>query len=395
MAVDDAEEERELTHLQAQYLAGLPGRVESLGRALERLDGPEAAAARAEIRKIAHELHGSGETYGHPEISAAAGAVEAAEPAGLTGAVGRLLEIVREVAASPPGEASGDLGTGLASETGLFRAYAALPERGPEKPGAGSLALLRLDGLEEIVRGSGKAGADEIVKRASDVIAKALDRPDVLARRGALELLALSVSRPPEETARRLRDAQAELRRRRYRTASGQAFQVGFTAGIATLAPGEPLADALARAEGALRQAATGGPGTVECAREAETADKGKVLFVEDDDIIAGLVKHRLAREGLEVLHYTDGAEAWAAAQGVRAQLVILDVKLPGMDGFDLLRRLRQTEAWRQVPILMLTALSGEADVVRGFETGADDYLTKPFSPLELQVRVQRLLRKG
>jgi DNA-binding response OmpR family regulator len=75
--------------------------------------------------------------------------------------------------------------------------------------------------------------------------------------------------------------------------------------------------------------------------------------------------------------------------------MVILDVKMPGMDGFEVLERLRRTPAFSAVPIIMLTSMGSEADVVRGFQLGADDYVLKPFSPVELSARVWRLLRRG
>jgi two-component system OmpR family response regulator/two-component system alkaline phosphatase synthesis response regulator PhoP len=75
--------------------------------------------------------------------------------------------------------------------------------------------------------------------------------------------------------------------------------------------------------------------------------------------------------------------------------LVLLDVKMPGMDGFEVLERLRKTPSYVDVPIVMLTSMGSEADVVRGFRLGADDYMLKPFSPTELVARLRRLLRRG
>ncbi|MGH7561909.1 MAG: response regulator [Gemmatimonadales bacterium] len=117
-----------------------------------------------------------------------------------------------------------------------------------------------------------------------------------------------------------------------------------------------------------------------------------KVLFAEDDELLASVVRHRLEREGLEVLHFTDGALALDAAAELVPALVILDLKLPGMEGYEVLQRLRELPPYRDVPILILTALEGEANLVRAFDLGATDYVVKPFSPAELVARVKRLI---
>lgn len=116
------------------------------------------------------------------------------------------------------------------------------------------------------------------------------------------------------------------------------------------------------------------------------------VLVVEDERKIRDLVRSYLEREGIEVVSTSSGAEAITLAQRVRPDLVVLDLRLPDVPGEEVARELRRVS---QVPILMLTAKSGEEDRIRGLELGADDYVTKPFSPRELVLRVQAILRRG
>jgi DNA-binding response OmpR family regulator len=116
------------------------------------------------------------------------------------------------------------------------------------------------------------------------------------------------------------------------------------------------------------------------------------VLIVEDDRKIAGLVAMHLGNAGLRCVEVHRGEEAEAAAARCAPALVILDIGLPGVDGLELLRRLRRNS---DVPILMLTARSSETDKVLGFEIGADDYLTKPFGTRELVARARALLRRA
>lgn len=115
------------------------------------------------------------------------------------------------------------------------------------------------------------------------------------------------------------------------------------------------------------------------------------ILVVEDEKAIADILIFNLQREGYRTLEANDGPEGLRLAQESGPDLVLLDVMLPGMDGFEVCRRLRQTS---QVPILMLTAREEEADKVMGLELGADDYITKPFSMRELLARVKANIRR-
>ena len=116
------------------------------------------------------------------------------------------------------------------------------------------------------------------------------------------------------------------------------------------------------------------------------------VLFAEDDLLSAALLQHRLEGEGFRVLHFADGAQALEGALSNPIDLAVLDVKMPGMDGFELLERLRKVPAFHEIPIIMLTSLGKEEDVRRGFDLGASDYMVKPFSPVEVLARIRRLL---
>ncbi len=116
------------------------------------------------------------------------------------------------------------------------------------------------------------------------------------------------------------------------------------------------------------------------------------ILLVEDDETIRRLVLFALHQDGLDVEIAADGASALVAFEKRRPDLVVLDLLLPDIDGFEVCRRIRQLDP---TPILMLTALVHEDNVVRGFELGADDYLTKPFSVRVFLARVEALLRRS
>jgi len=117
-----------------------------------------------------------------------------------------------------------------------------------------------------------------------------------------------------------------------------------------------------------------------------------KILVVDDDQELAGLIGYALRQAGYLVVEAADGAAALAAFERESPALVILDANLPRLDGFEVCRRIR---AGSRVPIMMLTVRSGEEDQVQALDLGADDYLTKPFSPRTLLARVRALLRRS
>src|SRR5688572_21456976 len=117
----------------------------------------------------------------------------------------------------------------------------------------------------------------------------------------------------------------------------------------------------------------------------------GTILVVDDEANIADLVEMYLRQEGFRVLKATTGEDGLAAARRERPRLVVLDVGLPGMDGLEVCRKL---QADSPLPVIFLTARDSEIDRVLGLEMGADDYLTKPFSPRELVARVKAVLRR-
>jgi two-component system, OmpR family, phosphate regulon response regulator PhoB len=119
-----------------------------------------------------------------------------------------------------------------------------------------------------------------------------------------------------------------------------------------------------------------------------------RVLVVDDEKDIVALVAYHLAKSGYRVSTASTGTEALQAAREERPALVVLDLMLPGMSGFDVLEQLRGAENTRDVAVLMLTARREEADRIRGLSLGADDYLAKPFSPQELVLRVAAILRR-
>ena len=124
-------------------------------------------------------------------------------------------------------------------------------------------------------------------------------------------------------------------------------------------------------------------------------AAKPTILIVEDEADIRELVRYHLEQEGYAVEEADSGEKALERAAAIRPALVVLDLMLPGTDGLEVCRRLRTDDTLREVPVIMLTAKGTEVDRILGLELGADDYITKPFSPRELVARVRAVLRRA
>jgi two-component system alkaline phosphatase synthesis response regulator PhoP len=122
---------------------------------------------------------------------------------------------------------------------------------------------------------------------------------------------------------------------------------------------------------------------------------KKRILVVDDEEDILELVRYNLSREGYKILCASSGEEGLKIARAEKPDLIVLDLMLPGVDGLDVTRQLKGDDATRKIPIIMLTAKGEESDIIKGLELGADDYITKPFSPRVLVARIKAVLRRN
>lgn len=120
-----------------------------------------------------------------------------------------------------------------------------------------------------------------------------------------------------------------------------------------------------------------------------------KIVLAEDEPQIARLIEFKLKKEGYSVTWKENGEEALKAIKEDKPDLILLDIMMPVMDGYEVLRRVKEDENLRSIPVIMLTARAQEKDVVKGIDMGAEDYITKPFHPAELLARVKRILGKS
>ncbi|MBI4408708.1 MAG: response regulator [Gemmatimonadetes bacterium] len=278
--------------------------------------------------------------------------------------------------------------TGLPNRAGLVQAFRRLRTTS-EGSGLFSLALLELQAT------GGQpysALSDDVVRHAAETLAHHVGSRELVGRWAGAEFVVLFPGLNPARAVLKLKEALHGLQAEAVPGPDTRPLELTFSAGVALAAGSTNLQDAVTDADYLLYLAKTTGHGQIFSAESRITPPRRKIILAEYDELTAKAVGYRLAREGFEVDRYGDGAAALAAALEGTAALVILDVQMPGLDGFQVLERLRRI-ADPRLPVVMLTALGSEEHILRGFELGADDYIVKPFSPVELVARVHRLLK--
>lgn len=353
--------------LRETYRARLGVRVEALEAAYRALAAAPGEAIPS-MRRLAHALKGSGATFGFPEITDAARAVEDAPAELVAGASLLLLQVVRQVI----------------EEGSLARTVILVIESddGDAQRLQQALSRPRRDVL--VAAGAAEAAA-VLARREVALIVLDLVLPDDDGRRLITRLRrdARTASVPILATSAPMGDhVQAEC----FALGADAYFPKPLNPDVV----GAAVASHLERRSRATPPVPPVVP--LPAPAPAAAATTRRVLLAEDDELIAVVVQHRLSREDYQVTHCADGLEALNTAQAGTFDLGVFDVKMPALDGFGLLERLRALPSWRATPIILLTSLGAEKDLVRGFALGASDYVVKPFSPAELVARVRRLV---
>lgn len=283
--------------------------------------------------------------------------------------------------------------TGLPNRAGLLAHHEQYRREASEGGTPLAVAVIALDSLAEVTMRLGTDAGDRFLLEVSSAVHEAIGKGDRLGRWETAELVAVLPGRTPsdakgilEATIRSLSEDEAldDIRE--------AGIPIALTGGVTPAGPDQSLHDAIASAQRSVYAAKTSEGDSVRSDADDLAIETHRLLMVEDDRVTSTLLNHRLIRDGHEVVAFENGLEAYDWAVDNDFDLAVLDVKVPGMDGFELLAKLRAIPRLEAVPIVMLTGMGSEIDVIRGLELGADDYMLKPFSPTELLARVRRLL---
>jgi len=281
-----------------------------------------------------------------------------------------------------------DAATGLLNAAGLRARWAECGNRC-------ALGLVEIDSFDTRSDAWGWDGTEKVVREVAGALRATVPQGVELARVGGGDFALLMPGGDLDAIADVAAGALQVVKELSVQALAAEEAPLTATIGVMAGEPGTPLEEAIDIARRRIFQAREAHGDRVAVADPDADAHTARVIVAEDDEISATILLHRLHKEGLDVERYDNGQDAYQAALARRPDLLILDVKMPGLDGFEVLDRLRRNADFAGTPIIMLTSMGKEADVVRGFRLGADDYILKPFSPTELSARVRRLLKRG
>lgn len=348
------------TNIGEFYIANLPPQMEALALAISDTEAGDESAAESVLR-VSHQLKGSGRTYGFPEVTEAAAAVLNVEGDDMVAAAKSLLGIVE----------------GLIATSSAPHARLVVVEDDPLM----QAIIDRVIGTAQRDIRFADTGEDglRLLEDGADLVLLDLFLPDMDGR-DVLRRIRRSPNLDKVHVIV-LSGADSDLARAESVALGADAF-LGkpFEATQLSTLVSSMLTTAKPETEGGSDR------------RSASRDGHASIVVAEDDSLVASLVVDRLTREGYVVDHEADGAAALKRVLEAAPDLVVLDVKLPRLNGFEVLKTIRTAPELTGTSVIVLTAMGGEHDVVRGFDLGADDYLLKPFSPTELVARVKHLL---
>lgn len=355
-----------MTELRDFYIASLGPQIEALRVALAAMEGGDSRAEDS-IRRVAHQLKGSGASYGFPEVTDRALDVLNAPDGDVDASTCALIDLLGELA--------------LDRQEPVERILIV-----EDDPLIQTLLRSTLDAPgREILVASTMAEGRHLLDSDLDLVLLDLFLPDADGRQ-----LLTAIRRDPATS----NIPVIVLSGDDSGVAKAECIALGADAYLEKPFDTDalvPLVTSVLRAEAAAdRRSMT--PAVPAESRSAQRPSSQTALLAEDDDLVAALIVDRLSRDGFELVHCSDGRAALAAARENPPDIAILDVKMPKMDGFEVLSRFREIPELVETPVIILTAMGSEHDVVRGFDLGADDYMLKPFSPTELAARVERLV---
>ena len=292
-------------------------------------------------------------------------------------------------------ESRQDALTGLANRAAFcegFERAAALAMRKKEPL---SLALLDFDFLKRINDSLGHVAGDSALRHAALAFSQALRRSDFLARWGGDEFVILLPNTNLNGTRYTVEKMFQTLALSSFRTEEGRPIPLSFSAGLVSVSPQSTIENVMTEADRYLYIAKTSGRGMLVSETDFIPKTTHRILLTEKEELLAKAIAKSLSQEGFEIQICLDGTSALNEIRTRPYSLLILDLKEENVAGHSIIAEAKRQPREKSLPILMISEMGTEQEVMRGFELGADDYLVKPFTPYDLMTRVHNLLRKS
>ncbi|WP_255298620.1 diguanylate cyclase [Brevibacillus dissolubilis] len=273
-------------------------------------------------------------------------------------------------------------------------------EKMERSPAVISLAFLDIDRFKRINDEYGHSIGDLVLQGLGHRLQQELRNHDLLARYGGEEFVVAFPNTSGEMALRIMERVLQKIRQEPIVQAEGESFYITFSAGVAEWTAGISMAEWLQQADDAMYRAKQEGRNQVKLAEYVQQSESGKlvkhptksVLIADDDQIIRSILKSKLSHLPVQIIEVTDGEAALHVLRETSVDLCILDGVMPKLDGFSLLKQMKTEPQLSKIKVMMLSGRKQESDVVRGLMLGAEEYMSKPFSLVELEIRVKRLL---
>jgi two-component system cell cycle response regulator len=271
-----------------------------------------------------------------------------------------------------------------------------------------SLAFIDIDKFKSINDVYGHHVGDLVLQGLAHMLQTNLRTTDLMARFGGEEFVIVLPNSSENQAIHSIQAILDQANKQPVTQNEGQAFAITFSAGVAEWQPGMPISEWLRMADGAMYQAKQQGRNRVLGVQNSHglsigsheeymppVDEKKRLLLVDDDSILRSIIVSYLEHLPIDIVQASDGEEALQILRKEQFAVCILDGFMPNMDGFSLIAMVKSDEqlSKRDMKIIMLSGKKKEDDAVRGLQLGADDYMTKPFSPVELEMRVRRMLK--
>lgn len=289
-----------------------------------------------------------------------------------------------------------DFLTGLPSIMGLSEKYAQIQELVARLQGPMAAAILEIPLLPEIEKQEGPYLTGEWLKSFSRFMTACLRNTDLMGYWAPDKFVLLLPQTNIQGTVVALERCLKKMQKDHPLPLDAPPEnEPPFRAGLILMEPEMNLEKVLYTGFQQLKKARTAPP-EQPFAYDADALEKAirpHILLLDDDTIIQEMLRFIFSREGYEITQLMDGSQVLKTLEQKPVSLVVLDLKMPGMDGFEVLETIRSQRKYDDLPVVILSSMKGDSDLERGFELGADDFIHKPFSPTELVIRVKRFLR--
>jgi len=284
--------------------------------------------------------------------------------------------------------------TGLSNRAAFREAYQRQSSLSIRRAEPLAVGILDLDRFKRVNDTYGHSMGDEVLRATARVIAASLRKSDLLARWGGEEFVVLFPNTDIAGAVRALDKALHALRQERFAPAGKPVFQVTFSAGVALAQGGAEMEAIVAEADRLLYVAKSQGRNRILTSLDVIQPRNEAILLATPEETMVSIIKNRLNREGFQVNLSSDDGFILAGEKHPPA-LCILDARLPGARGGQWVSRLKAMPGWSRTPVLLLTSSEDGGDLDQDADAGVDDYLVRPFTPMELLTRVRHLIRKG